>query len=112
MAESPARNTGEVAKGWSLGPAVKPLPTGRIASAIQIQGNPDDLEVAEYLAMRFLLDLVDEPVHRLSDAGKVAAKPLAVESGRHRLELSGADVDDARHVADAAVVVRAVDHRE
>ena len=93
------------------GPRCKPLPAGRIAGPVQIEGYPDDLEVAEYLAVRLLLDLVDEPVHRLRDAGKVAAKPLAVESGRHRLVVLGGDVDDARHVADAAVVVRAVDHR-
>ena len=111
MAESPARNTGELANGWSSGPAAQPLPAGRIAGPVQIEGDPDDLEVAEYLAVRFLLDLVDEPVHRLGDAGKVAAKPLAVEPWRHRLVVLGGDVDDARHVADAAVVVRAMDHR-
>ena len=80
MAESPARNTGELANGWSLGPVCKPLPAGRIAGPVQIQGYPDDLQVAEYLAVSFLLDLVDEAVHRLGDVGKVAAKPLAVES--------------------------------
>src|SRR6478736_2012693 len=89
----------------------EPLPAGRTASAIEIKRNPDDLEVAEYLPLGLLLDLVDETIHRLSDAGKVAAKPLTVESGRHRLVLPGADVDDPRHVADAAVVVRPVDHR-
>ncbi len=68
MAESPARNTGELANGWSLGPAREPLPAGRIASPVQIQGYPDDLEVAEHLAVSFLLDLVDETVHRLGDA--------------------------------------------
>jgi hypothetical protein len=43
-----------------------------------IQRYPKNLKVAEYLAMSFLLDLVDETVHRLGDVGKVAAKPLAV----------------------------------
>ncbi len=112
MAESPARKTGELANGWSLGPRFEPLPIGRIARAVQIQRYPDDLQVAEDLAVRFLLDLVDEPVHRLGDAGEVAAKPFTVESGRHRLVVLGADVDDARDVADAAVVVRAVHHRD
>jgi hypothetical protein len=91
-------------------PGYEPLPAGGIASPVQIKGNPDDLEVAEYLALRLLLDLVDEPVHRLRDVGEVAAKPFAVESRGHRVELVGGDVDDARDVADAAVVVRAVDH--
>jgi hypothetical protein len=101
-----------VANGWSLGPAREQLSTGRIARAVQIQWYPDDLEVAEYLAVCFLLDLGDEPVHRLRDLGKVAAKPLTVQMGRHRLVLLGADADDACDVADAAVVVRAVDHRD
>ena len=61
-------------------PACKPLPARRIARAVQIEGDPDDLEVAEYLAVGLLLDLVDETVHRPGDAGKVAAKPLTVEA--------------------------------
>jgi hypothetical protein len=36
---------------------------------------------------------------------------VTVKAGRHRLEFLGADVDDACDVADAAVVVRAMDHR-
>ena len=60
--------------------------------------------------MSFFLDLVDEMVHRLGDAGKVAAKPLAVESGRHRFKVLRRDVDDAANVADHAVAVYAVDH--
>ena len=44
-------------------------------------------------------------------SGKLLAKPLAVESARHRLVVLGGDVHDARDVADPAVVVRAVDHR-
>src|SRR4026209_2467249 len=90
----------------------EPLPIRRIARAVEIQWYPDDLQLAEYLPVRFLLDLVDEPVHRLGDVGEVATKPYPVESGRHRLVLLGADVDDARDVADAAVVVRAGDHRD
>ena len=43
--------------------------------------------------------------------GKLTAQPLAVELRRHRRVVLGGDVDDARHVADVAVVVRAVDHR-
>ena len=93
------------------GARCKPLPAGRVAGPVQIQGYPDNLEVAEYLAMSFLLDLVDETVHRLGDTGKVAAQPLIVESGRHRLVVLGGDVDDARNVADSAVVVRAMHHR-
>ena len=77
MAESPARNTGELANGWSLGPAVQPLPAGRVARPVQIERYPDDLEVAEDLAVRLLLDLVDEAVHRLGDAGKVAREATA-----------------------------------
>src|SRR5262245_11375170 len=90
----------------------KKLPTGRIARAVQIQWYPENLQVAEYLPLCLLLDHVDEPVHRVGDAGKVAAKPFAVESGRHRLEVLGADVDDAGDVTDAAVVVSAMDHRD
>src|SRR5918998_3969193 len=93
-------------------PRCEPLPTGRIARAVQIQWYPDNIEVAEHLPVRFRLDLVDESVHRLGDAGKVAAKPLSVESERHRLVFLGADVDDACDVGDAAVVVRAVHHRD
>src|SRR5512132_962085 len=93
-------------------PGREQLPTGRVARAVQVQWYPDDVEVAEYLAVCFLLDLGDEPVHRLRDLGKVAPKPLTVESGRHRLVLPGADPDDARDVADADVVLRAVDHRD
>ena len=110
IAESPARNTGEVANGWSLGP-LRPLATGHVASAVEVEGYPDDLEVADDLAVRLLLDLVDEPVHRLGDRREVVAKPLAVEPLRHRLELFGGDGDDARHVADASVVGHAVHHR-
>jgi hypothetical protein len=62
--------------------------------------------------VRFLLDLVDESVHRLSDTGNIAVKPFTVEPGGHRLVFVGADVDDARDVADAAVVVRAMHHRD
>ena len=95
-----------------LSPGGEPLPAGRVARAVQIERYPDDIEVAENLPVGFLLDLVDEPVHRLSDAWKVAAKPLAVDSGRHCLVVLGGDVDDARDVADAAVVVRPVHHRD
>ena len=112
MAESPARNTGERGERVVAWRRREPLPAGRVARPVQVERDPDDLEVAEDLAVRLLLDLVDEPVHRLGDAGKVAAKPLAVELGRHRLVVLGGDVDDARHVADAAVVVRAVHHRD
>ena len=93
-------------------PSCEQLTTGRVARAVQIQWYPDDIQIAEYLPVRFLLDLVDESVHRLSDTGNVAAKPLTVEAGGHRLVVVGADVDDARDVADAAVVVRAVHHRD
>ena len=110
MAESPTRNTGDLAKGWSPAP-LEPLPAGRVPGPVEIQRYPDDLQVAEYLAVGFLLDLVDEPVHRLGDVGKVAAQPLAIESWRHRLIVLGRDVDDTRHMTDAAIVVRAVDHR-
>src|ERR671910_905434 len=90
----------------------EPLSVRRIACAVEIQWYSDDLQLAEYLPVCFLLDLVDEPVHRLGDAGEVAAKPFTVESRWHGLVLRGADVHDARHVADAAVVVRAVHHRD
>ena len=60
--------------------------------------------------MTFFFDLVDEMVHRLGDAGKVAAKPLAIESGRHRFKVLRRDVDDPANVADHAVAVYAVDH--
>src|SRR5215471_18520890 len=90
----------------------QPLPIRRGARTIEIEWYPDNLEVAEYLAVRLVLDLVDESVHRLGDCRKVAAKPLTVASGRHRLELFGADADDARDVADASVVVGAVHHRD
>ena len=53
-------------------PGRERLPAARIARAVQIQRYPDDLEVAEYLAVCFLLDLGDGPVHRLGDLGKVA----------------------------------------
>src|SRR5678816_4589702 len=76
-------------------PGREELPTGRVARAVQVQRYPDDLEVAEDLAVCFLLDLADEAVHRLRDLGKVAPKPLTVESRRHRFVLLGADVDDA-----------------
>ena len=112
MAESPARNTGVVANGWSRGPACGPLTAGRVARAVEVEGDPDDLEVADELAVRLLLDLVDEAVHRLGDVREVVAKPLAVELLRHRLVLLGADADDARHVADGPVVADAVDHRD
>ena len=56
-------------------------PVGCIARAVQIQRDPDDLEVAEDLAVRLLLDLGDEPVDRLRDLWEVAPKPLTVESG-------------------------------
>src|SRR5262245_60850 len=112
MAESPARNTTETGEGVVAWPRVEPLPAGRIPRAVQIQWYSDNFQVAEYLPVRFLLDLVDEPVHRLRNAGKVAAKPLTIESGRHGLVVLGADVDDACDVADAAVVVRAVHHRD
>ena len=92
-------------------PRCGPLTAGRIASPVEVEGYPDDLEVADELAIRLLLDLVDEAVHRLGDAREVAAKPLAVELLRHRLVLLGGDADDARHVADASVVAHAVDHR-
>ncbi len=80
MAESPARNTGELAKGWSLGPRCPPATAGGVPRPVQIERDPDDLEIAEYLALGFLLDLVDEAIHRLGDAGTIAAEPLAVES--------------------------------
>jgi hypothetical protein len=41
-------------------PLREQLPTGRIPCAIQIQWYSHDLEVAEDLPVRFLLDLVDE----------------------------------------------------
>ena len=45
-------------------------------------------------------------------SGKLTAQPFTVELRRHRRVVLGGDVDDARHVADVAVVVRAVDRRE
>src|SRR5215208_8040255 len=92
-------------------PPDQPMPTGRMARAIQIEGDPDDLEVAQDLALSLLLDLVDEPIHRLGDLGKAAAKRLTVEPGGHRLVVLGTDVDDAGDVTDASVMVRPVDHR-
>ena len=71
MAESPARNTGEQPNGWSLRPAGQPLPAGRVARAVQIERYPDDVQVAQYLAVVSCLIFVDEPVHRLGDAGKL-----------------------------------------
>jgi hypothetical protein len=98
---------------WMVGrPCEEPSPAGRVPGAVEVEGDPHDLEVAEELALGLLLDLVDEAVHRLGDAREVPAEPLAVESSRHRLEVVGGDVDDARDVADAAVVVRPADHRD
>ena len=79
MAESPTRNTGERANGWSPVPARRTLQAGRIAGPVQIQRDPDDLQVTDDLAVGFRLDLRDEAVHRLGDLREVAAKPLAVE---------------------------------
>src|SRR5439155_16150535 len=110
MAESPARNTGERANGWSLGPAESHSRLVALRARYRSRGIRT-ISRSPYLAVSFVLDLVDETVHRLGDAGKVAAKALTVESGGHRLVLLGVDVDDARHVADASVVVRAMDHR-
>src|SRR4026208_528043 len=93
-------------------PPFEPLPVRRIARAVEVQWYPDDPELAEALSVCFLLDLVDEPVHRLGDVGNVAPKPLTVEAGRHHLVLLGTDVDDARDVAGAAGAVRAGPHRD
>ena len=90
-------------------PAFAPPPAGGVSGSVQAQGDPDNLEVADDLAVRLLLHLVDEPVHRPGDAREVAAKPLAVAPRRHRRVVLRSDVDDAGHVADGSVVVGAVD---
>src|SRR6476469_9915322 len=59
-----------------------PLPAGRIASPVQIQGQAHDLQVAQYLAVGFLLDLVDELLHRLRALGELAEKPRALDMSR------------------------------
>ena len=41
-------------------PCCEQLTTGRVARAVQIQWYPDDIQIAEYLPVRFLLDLVDD----------------------------------------------------
>ena len=88
-----------------------PLPAGRVASPVQVQGYPHHLEVAEDLSGCFLFDLVDEALHGLGELGKVTAHPLTIEFGRHGLVVLGGDVDDARHMADVAIVGDAVDGR-
>lgn len=86
-----------------------PFPAGCIAGAVEVQGNADDLEFAEYLTSGFMFYFLDEAIHRLSGPGKIIAQPLTVESRRHRLKLLGTDFDDARYVGHTLVVVGAVD---
>src|SRR5262245_27945353 len=92
-------------------PCPAPATAGRVAGPVKVERYPDDLEITEDLAVGFRLDFVDETVHRLRYAGEIATEPLAVESCRHRVVIVGRDADDARDVADAAVVIRAVDRR-
>jgi hypothetical protein len=47
-------------------PGSPQLQAGRIAGPVQIQRDSDDLEVTDYLAVGFRLDLCDEAVHRLA----------------------------------------------
>ena len=78
IAESPSRKTGALASGWSM-PDCAPEAARRVPRAVDVERDPDDLEVADELAVRLLLDLVDEPVHRGRDAWEVVAQPGAVE---------------------------------
>ena len=80
-----------------------------LPGAVEVQRDADELEFAEYLTSGFMFYFLDEAVHRLSRRGKIIAQPPTVESRRHRLKLLGTDIDDARYVADALVVVGAVD---
>src|SRR5881394_1711724 len=107
MAESPARNTDELAKGWSLVPAVSHCRLVALRARYRSSGIRT---ISRSPRISPCVSCLILSMHRLSNAGKVAAKPLTVESGRHRLVLLRADVDDACDVADAAVVVRAVHH--
>ena len=89
-----------------------PAPARRVPRVVQVEWDPDDIQVADDLAMRLGPDLVDEPVHRQRDARELVAQPCAVERRWHRLEFSLADADDARHVADGAVIDGAVHRRD
>ena len=90
IAESPSRNTGVVGERVVAGSRGVPRTAGRVAGPVEVERDADDLEVADELAVRLLLDLVDEAIHRLGDDGKVVAEPIAVELLRHRLVLVGA----------------------
>src|SRR6188768_2921506 len=92
-------------------PGLAPGPARRVAGPVQVQGYSYDLEVADQLSIRFLPDLVDEPVHRGGHRREVGAEPRAIELCRHRRIVLGGDVDDARDVGEAVVVAGAGDCR-
>ena len=89
----------------------KPLPAGCVTGPVQVQGNSYYLDITNYLSVRFLFYFVDKAVHRMSDLGKVYAKPLAVECCRHRLVVLSGDIDDARYKADVTIITGTIDRR-
>ena len=84
----------------------------RIARSIEIERNAEDLKVADDLAVRLPLDLVDKPIHRLRHFGPVLAQPLAVALLRDCRCLFAGDVHESGHVADVAIGESASDRRD
>src|SRR5690349_16929402 len=89
-----------------------PSTAGHIARAVEVQGNADDLELANYLAPDFILDPIHEAVHGLRDTGEIFPKPVSINPRRHRLIFRLGDIDDSGYVADALIEECSMDCRD
>ena len=70
-------------------PGNVPRPARRVAGPVKVERDPNDLQLADELAVGLVLDLVDEAVHRVGDIGEVVAQPNPVELRRHGREVVG-----------------------
>lgn len=82
----------------------EPLEARHVTRAVEVQGDADDAEVADDLAVCLQLDVVDETLHRPGSIGEVVAQPFAVEPARHLRILLGTYGDDPCYVTQGSVI--------
>src|SRR6478672_649489 len=89
IAESPSRNTGELANGWSPAPAARYRRLVALRARYRFRGIRT---ISRSPSSSPLVSSLTESMDRFIDKVKleeVAAQPLAVESRRHRLIVLG-----------------------
>src|SRR4029453_3807285 len=112
IAESPSRNTGVLANGWSAGPERRHRRLVALRARYRSSGmrtmsrspRTSPWVSSLILSMKRSIDC--------ATLGKVARSHTPSNLGRHRLVLVGTDAHDAGHVGGDTVVVRAVDRRD